>query len=114
MSIVDQPLLEMVTTTARAIWLRTNKLIHEGTILHLQILFDQAELTYEDYQMVVVTRARSGSTIPVIVVRGEPPMLEWCKVNWDVTVHEDYAKIGIGVVFRDYQGDVLAKKKGNL
>ncbi|KAF5481080.1 hypothetical protein F2P56_001766 [Juglans regia] len=38
----------------------------------------------------------------------QPPPTDWLKLNWDVAIRKTDQKIGVGVVLRDHEGDVLA------
>jgi ribonuclease HI len=50
-------------------------------------------------------------------VRWSPPAAGRYKVNWDIAVHQSIKNIGVGVIVRDYRGEIhatLSKKIKSL
>jgi hypothetical protein len=40
--------------------------------------------------------------------RWSPPSTGWLKCNWDAALHKEGKRMGVGVLIRDAQGNVVA------
>jgi ribonuclease HI len=104
---------------ARRIWLRRNRVVHEGTFSHPNSLVQQARQASEDFQLAQCTReSQQPSPGDPRLQRWNAPLGGWIKLNTNASVNKDNGWMGYGAVARDERGAVMAAQcrtvKGNL
>jgi ribonuclease HI/ribosomal protein L37AE/L43A len=96
---------------ARRIWLRRNKLIHEGTFSHPNAIIGQATTALKEYHHAQMeSKAEEAPRGQAQSGGWEAPQLGWHKVNWDAALGVHSGKMGLGVVIRDHMGRLVAAR----
>jgi hypothetical protein len=107
--------LNLMAVIVRRIWLRRNKFIFESLFFHPRIIYSKAVAHLEEYQR---CNKKEGDLSSVEIMQTAlRPQTGWCplpyglvKVNWDASINVTKECIGIGVVARDFNGNVLGAK----
>jgi ribonuclease HI len=95
----------------RRIWLRRNKLLHEGIFSHPDSVVSHAtEALREYHQVQAATQSVETPAGPPPTGKWEAPPLGWHKVNWDAALGKQQGRMGSGVVVRDHLGRVVAAR----
>ncbi|XP_038718208.1 uncharacterized protein LOC120011213 [Tripterygium wilfordii] len=99
--------------TMRMIWLRRNKFVHEGNFMHPTQIALRGIHTADDF-----IKAKQSLEVPQpggisennqrILEFWRGPPRNVVKSNWDAAIHTQTNRTGMGIVFRDEYGDVLA------
>jgi hypothetical protein len=103
--------LGLFAVTAKKIWARRNAVIHEEDFQHPNILVREAREALELASG--QENEDTGTTTPSInvvetQVKWRPPPFGCYKLNWDVALDFQNKLMGIGVVVRDHQGEIMA------
>ncbi|XP_038713397.1 uncharacterized protein LOC120007267 [Tripterygium wilfordii] len=104
----DQAILAI---TMRCIWHRRNKFIHDNVFIHPTQIAQQCILTADEFASAQSTMDDSAPSLTSVVDGGEGwkgPPNEFVKANWDAAIDKKGNCTGIGVIFRDTYGDLLA------
>ena len=100
---------DMVACLARQVWLQRNKMVFEGEFTQpskvFQIASDQLEFYIQVSQDV---NRKDGVNHPVANERWKTPPRGTMKINWDAAIDRCKKLMGIGIVVRDFTGDVVA------
>ncbi|XP_059431505.1 uncharacterized protein LOC132165008 [Corylus avellana] len=115
----SQEVLCQFVGLARRIWLRRNELVHGGLFSHPKLLMEKTELAIQEFNL---AQARGEQSMPLSVepagVRWSAPLQGWVKANWDAALDRKSGWMGLGVVIRDSQGNMVAARcevqKGSL
>lgn len=107
--------LNLMAVIARRIWLGRNKFIFESLFSHPWIIYSEVMAHLEEYQR---CNKKGGDLSSVEIMQTIPrPQTGWCpppdgliKVNWDASINITKEWIGVGVVARDFYGNVLGAK----
>ncbi|XP_038717221.1 uncharacterized protein LOC120010502 [Tripterygium wilfordii] len=99
--------------TMRMIWLRRNKFVHEGILQHpTQVAYygihsaEDIALAQSEGPTMLESTGLNNSTLNAQLWKGPPDLV--VKANWDAALHSPTNSTGIGVIYRDSSGDVLA------
>lgn len=103
--------LGIFACTARAIWYRRNEVTHGGCFKHPAVLAKEVdarwkswEASMEHNEIMVGTAPNGGNSH----IRWKAPAYDTYKVNWDVSVKADSRRFGVGLIVRDFMGQVCA------
>jgi hypothetical protein len=106
--------VELMTVTARRIWLRRNTLVFEGDFRHPSEVFEGAVAALEDFNRCNSTDLNPGDDTNDIQtsrqLRWHPPPDDFIKINWDAAINEKERCIGLGIVARDSMGEFMGAK----
>ncbi|XP_042964529.1 uncharacterized protein LOC122298728 [Carya illinoinensis] len=94
----------------RRIWFRRNYWVFENIFREPRCVMRTAVEGYKEY---IAAQEQRGCMFRQTVScnreeRWTKPVGQWVKVNWDAAVRIDLNKVGIGVVVRDEEREVLA------
>ncbi|XP_035541705.1 uncharacterized protein LOC118344698 [Juglans regia] len=96
----------LVACTMRRIWLRRNSFIFEKKFECPRSLLLAAKQNMDDFRAANVNL--KPNHVDTSLVRWEKPDTMVCKVNWDAALDVKNKKVGIGVIIRDSEGEILA------
>jgi ribonuclease HI len=104
---------------ARRIWLRRNRVVHEGIFSHPNSLVQQARQATEDFHLALGLKEHQQPSLGTPSLQlWHAPLGGWIKVNTDASVDKKKGWLGYGAVARDEKGVVMAAQcrtiKGNL
>ncbi|XP_035541677.1 uncharacterized protein LOC109020358 [Juglans regia] len=101
--------------TARTLWLRRNHLVFEGDLLSPASVFTRSQQTQQKFiQTQLLDRVPQRPQQQQVRTSWKAPSADWLKINWYVAVREVDHRIGIGVVIRYNEGDVLFTLRQSL
>jgi hypothetical protein len=106
--VLDQDDLERVAVVARAMWFRRNAVVHGRQIGQPYIVVSQALENLEAFQQAT---SRSGKQMVSTTPSGnrwQAPPEGFVKINWDAAVDLVNCRMGIGIIARNSQGEVVA------
>ncbi|KAF5441933.1 hypothetical protein F2P56_037100 [Juglans regia] len=103
--------LEWKVVVMRRIWLKRNRFIFENKFYNPKQVISMAGEGLEDYKT-----AQNNINVPLEIGGGSHGMQKkWkksstnmVKANWDATMDFENKRMGMGIVFRDEDGEVLA------
>jgi hypothetical protein len=105
----------LMAVISRRIWLRRNKFIFESLFTHPRVVFNEAVSSLEEYRR-FNSRDNERSNINGVPASKRPPSV-WrppplgvIKVNWDASINAKKKYVGIGIVARDNNGEVLGAR----
>ncbi|KAG6661744.1 hypothetical protein CIPAW_03G196400 [Carya illinoinensis] len=105
---LEEGKLHIVAEVLYGLWRRRNYMVFEGKFKGPCALIQQA---VQDAEAVTLAqeKPRENQTRPVEVIRTvwKPPSHDYLKVNVNAAVDSKRGKVGIGVVVRDFRGEVL-------
>jgi ribonuclease HI len=108
---LDKDDVDMVACIARQVWLRRNKWVFQGefaTPTHiLQCASNQLESAKSNGEAVRQVGQRRS---PQDRERWKKPSREFLKCNWDAAIDSDEMRMGVGVVIKNHEGEVVAAK----
>ncbi|XP_042939537.1 uncharacterized protein LOC122274574 [Carya illinoinensis] len=104
---LEEGKLHIVAEVLYSLWRRRNDMVFEGKFKGPCVLIQQAMLDAEAVTL-AHEKPRENQTRPVEVMRTvwKPPSHDYLKVNVDAAVDSKRGKVGIGVVVRDFRGEV--------
>ncbi|XP_038708505.1 uncharacterized protein LOC120003559 [Tripterygium wilfordii] len=96
--------------TMRLIWLRRNKFVHEGTLTHPTQVALQGMNLANDFKSAQVdgVNVQRDSVSSNLQQVWKGPQINLIKANWDAAIQSQNDRTGMGVVFRDASGEVMA------
>jgi ribonuclease HI len=98
-----------VACIARQVWLRRNKMIFEGVFTYLRKVFQTATDQLEFYlQVSQDVNCKGREKHPPANERWKTPPKGIMKLNWDAAIDRNKKLMGIGIVVRDFTGEVVA------
>ncbi|XP_042984282.1 uncharacterized protein LOC122313374 [Carya illinoinensis] len=99
----------LIATVMRNIWLRRNSLVFEDDFSSPGALFNKAKSSIAAYQEAQEKQGMGAGHVRVHRerVRWRAPREGVVKVNWDAAYELKNKKMGLGVVIRDGEGEVL-------
>jgi len=102
-----------VLTTARLVWLRRNEsndyVFGRGLTLPCKVIA-YVKNSLDCFSQSHLTGLGSSNLIPAPVMSwSKPPEGKW-KINWDAAINKETLKMGMGIVIRDDDGNVVAAK----
>ncbi|XP_042974763.1 uncharacterized protein LOC122306401 [Carya illinoinensis] len=104
---LEEGKLHIVAEVLYGLWRRRNAMVFEGKFKGPCVLIQQA---VRDAEAVTLAheKPRENRTRPVETVRTvwKPPSQDYLKVNVDAAVDSKRGKVGIGIVVRDFRGEV--------
>ncbi|KAF5445799.1 hypothetical protein F2P56_034822 [Juglans regia] len=99
--------LDLSAIVLRNIWLRRNMFIFESCFNSPASIFQQAEMTRIEYMTANNTECPGRNIVERREVRWKKPREGVTKINWDAAFLKSSKRMGIGIVFRDQEGDIL-------
>jgi hypothetical protein len=101
--------IEFLATVARRIWLRRNSFVFGGDFLPPNCLIKNATEAWEEFyaaEQKVPTAEVHSPVCPVPTWKAPP----WgvFKINWDAAIDKSSKMMGVGVIVRDGEGEVIA------
>ncbi|XP_041001018.1 uncharacterized protein LOC121246799 [Juglans microcarpa x Juglans regia] len=103
--------ISLFAEITKMLWMRRNKLIFEDSFTTPSILMMRATQEFNDFQQLCTKQLNSRNhdrMAQTDLVYWQPPDTDWIKINWDVAVRERGNRLGVGIVVRDSEGDILA------
>jgi hypothetical protein len=103
-------LFRLFAATARQIWFRRNRWIHEGVFTHPNEVARFAAVIVEDFseaQLGVTNRVREKGVRSLL---WKKPPVGWVKVNCDAPMNLTLFYVGLGVAIRDHDRCLIAAK----
>ncbi|XP_059436346.1 uncharacterized protein LOC132169309 [Corylus avellana] len=108
---LDEENFLLFATIARQIWFRRNCLVHGGDFQAPAVVMRQARDQVENFAM-AENEIHHEEGPPDILIRntkwGKPPDQDSVKVNWDASISKDLGMMGVGVILRNHDGEVIA------
>ncbi|XP_042942878.1 uncharacterized protein LOC122277061 [Carya illinoinensis] len=111
---LTEPDLEMIAATMRMLWLRRNELVFDKKFRSPRSVIRDSKESLQEYQAANQMLKR-GNNLAMAVRQGqhwEVPREDFVKTNWDAAVDLKNKKVGIGIIIRDENGDVLVAACG--
>jgi ribonuclease HI len=108
MRFLDQEDLERVAVVTRALWFRRNAQVHGRQIGPPHIVVGQALESLEAFQQATSRQRPQVVANSPTVHRWQVPPAGFVKVNWDAAVDGTHRRMGMGVIVRDPNGEVVA------
>ncbi|XP_041017900.1 uncharacterized protein LOC121260116 [Juglans microcarpa x Juglans regia] len=105
---VSKDVLEEIAMVMRNIWLRRNEFIFEGVFKSPSQVIKAARDELRVFQL--VQQNARHTPVPRVergVVLWSRPRKSFVKANWDATVSIKDRKVGLGMVIRDEEGEIL-------
>jgi ribonuclease HI len=94
---------------ARQMWFRRNKWVNEGIFINPNDIIRQTEELAEEFKKVNMPESTNGAVENIDrKKKWEAPPHGWYKVNWDVAIDKLQQRVGVGVVIREENGQVVA------
>jgi ribonuclease HI len=105
---LDEDDLQIFVFVARQIWFRRNKFIFDGKFQSPSMVNQIATTQLQGYRKVEEEHRRGRSAVPVPTVPWwKKPPAGSTKLNWDAAIDKQGARMGVGVVARNHNGDVV-------
>jgi ribonuclease HI len=94
---------------ARQVWFRRNKMVFDDEFASPAAV---NRLSTEQKELFSLaenrpSRKRPSDTTPS-VIKWERPPVGWLKMNWDTSVDQARQKIGVSIVLRNHDGEIVA------
>ncbi|XP_040998224.1 uncharacterized protein LOC121244278 [Juglans microcarpa x Juglans regia] len=104
--------MEWVATIMHRIWLRRNKVVFENQFYNPSKLLQMAGEGLEDYKLAQISQEGSATTVDtadynVMQKKWKKPGVFKVKANWDAALDMEAKRMGMGIVIRDEEGEVL-------
>jgi hypothetical protein len=93
--------------TARKIWFRRNKWIHDGLFTPPNEVSRSAHAAVKDYQRCNDPKNEEEVNKEMEIMKWTRPPQGWYKINCDVAIDTKKAKMGVGLILRDHNGGSL-------
>ncbi|KAF5451924.1 hypothetical protein F2P56_026978 [Juglans regia] len=90
----------------RMLWTIRNKMLYEDSFIAPSILMKKAT-DFQQMQHQQFHSRNNGKLDQTCNTHWHPPETDWLKINWDVAVRGRSHKIGVGIVVRDFEGNLL-------
>ncbi|KAF5468918.1 hypothetical protein F2P56_013026, partial [Juglans regia] len=101
--------LEEISMVMRSIWLRRNEVVFKDTFKSPSQVMTQAK---EELRTYYQAKQKLRQNTEPRVTEGESlwskPRESFVKANWDGAVDKERKKVGLGVVIRDEEGEIMA------
>ncbi|XP_042944124.1 uncharacterized protein LOC122278076 [Carya illinoinensis] len=104
---LDATKLEDTAVVLKRIWFRRNELYHGKGFTHPTKLYQQAIEEVSIFRESLVTDQGTKKQARSAGLRWAKPMHNSYKFNWDAAVRAKEGRVGIGVIVRDFQGQVV-------
>ncbi|XP_042950224.1 uncharacterized protein LOC122282330 [Carya illinoinensis] len=75
--------------------------------MHPTRVFQRAIEEFTAHKESLTSSRGDHEKAPVVIQRWKKPEKNWFKLNWDATAKEKEGRIGIGVIVRDFQGQII-------
>jgi ribonuclease HI len=100
--------LELFVMIVKGIWKRRNGVMHGEQFKHPGEVVRQATGHLNDFRNANMKQGEGMESSPSTKAKWEAPVLDFYKANWDVAISQAENIVGIGVIIRDGQGNVIA------
>ncbi|XP_042939421.1 uncharacterized protein LOC122274452 [Carya illinoinensis] len=104
---LDAAELEETVVVLKRIWTRRNELYHGKGFTHPTSLYQQAIEEVSIFRESLVTDQETKKQAGSAGHKWSKPMQNSYKLNWDAAVRAKEGRVGIGVIVRDFQGQVV-------
>ncbi|XP_042980142.1 uncharacterized protein LOC122310312 [Carya illinoinensis] len=104
---LDDAELEETAVTLKRIWTRRNDFCHGKVFTHPTRIYQQAIEELSNFKETTTTFKGTKRQVGTAVHKWSKPSQNNFKLNWDAAVKAKERRIGIGVIVRDYQGQVI-------
>ncbi|XP_042954503.1 uncharacterized protein LOC122290886 [Carya illinoinensis] len=105
-SSLDEDEIELVACTLRGIWLRRNLLIFDRKFESLKRILSAAKQGRDEF---IAAKLQNFKSKPDRgEVKWQRPTNVLSKINWDASISVQEKKVGIGMIARNADGDILA------
>ncbi|XP_042973040.1 uncharacterized protein LOC122304840 [Carya illinoinensis] len=105
-SCLEEDGVGLVACTMRRIWLRRNSFIFEKKFESPKVLIHAAKQNLEEFR--TVNNPSKPDQVDRRLIRWKEPDAMVCKVNWDAALDVKNKQVGIGIIVRDSEGEILA------
>lgn len=113
---LDQTKLAMDAAILRQIWMKKNMVVFENKFESPKSVVEKAKIMLETNQLAQLPACLSSISLATQATRSQtrqsriwqPPATNQFKCNWDVAMNSSGNTIGIGMILRDYKGNILA------
>lgn len=107
--------LEWIATTMRSIWLRRNKLIFKNQFYSLRKVIQMTSEGMKDFSFAQESQNERHSTTDIgrSTKCWEKPDTNVVKVNWNVALDPKSKIMGLGIIIRDDEGEILVSVCAN-
>ena len=93
---------------ARQVWFRRNKWVNEGIFINPNDIIRQTEELVEEFKKVNMQESTNGAVENIDrEKKWEAPPHGWYKVNWDVAIDKVQQRMGVGVVIKEENWQVV-------
>ncbi|XP_042939496.1 uncharacterized protein LOC122274526 [Carya illinoinensis] len=101
--------LELVATIMRNIGSRRNSFVFEGKFQGPSVLYKQAQdcLSRMREAKMELGNRREGGNVQRDMGRWRKPRVGWVKVNWDASLNPELKRMGMRIMVRDENGELL-------
>ncbi|XP_042969115.1 uncharacterized protein LOC122301804 [Carya illinoinensis] len=103
---LEEEKVGLVACTLRRIWLRRNAVIFEKNFECPKVLTSIAQQNFAEF-----SEANSGPKSAQVnrsYARWKKPDVLVCKFNWDAAIDATKKRVGVGIIVRDSDGEILA------
>ncbi|XP_042962379.1 uncharacterized protein LOC122296642 [Carya illinoinensis] len=104
---LDATELEDTAVVLKRIWSRRNELYHGKGFTHPTRLYQQAIEEVSIFRESLLTDKGTRKQVGSAELRWVKPVQNSYKLNWDAAIRAKEGRVGIGVIVRDYQGQVV-------
>ncbi|KAK9285435.1 hypothetical protein L1049_024628 [Liquidambar formosana] len=108
----DKELFAQILLTLWAIWLGRNRWVFEGIRDEPYVTVGKAAMLWHDFSEAAVTQGNLTRSRPLIHWR--PPQMGVYKINVDGALFKEHHCVGLGVIVRDWEGQVIAASSKKL
>jgi hypothetical protein len=109
---LDAEGMQLVAVVARLLWLRRNKLIFEGLFQSPADLIRLAQEQLQSFRIAELGRCAQGFQLsPLsnsVPQKWKKPPHGVIKLNWDAAIDKNNQRMGIGIIARDHNGNIVA------
>lgn len=104
----NKDVFRLFAETARQIWFRRNRWIHDGVFTHPNKVARTAAKVVEDFTVAQLGDANKVREKEVRLILWKKPPVGWVKVNCDASLNLAHCRVGLGVAIRDHDGCLIA------
>jgi ribonuclease HI len=90
------------------LWLRRNKVLHEGIFVHPVALIQAARNATVSFQAAHASVPSTGVSESLDGERAPPA--GWVTAHWDAAINKQHGRWGLGVILRDHTGRMIGAK----
>jgi ribonuclease HI len=96
---------------ARKLWQRRNAWVHENRFGHPASIIQEVRRAMEEYKLFNKREDHVHQREDITTLTGwKVPPAGWWKANWDVAIGKNSGRVGVGVVVRDSEGQIIVAR----